>query len=161
MVQISLSLQKKSIYKIMKKPKRKRIDENIMMFEEWKDSEDYLIQSWFFATDKKIRQWFEDNVLNGFEFDDFQWTPSDTYLIYTGHLEFKEKTIEYKLDRILELEHVQESKVDQFETVLSGYAIEDFVMIGQLKQTVKDGDFNATWLASDIQKFKELYPSDD
>src|ERR1039458_7921969 len=102
MVQISLSLQKKSIYNIMKKNKRKRIDENIMMFEEWKDSEDYLIQSWFFATDKKIRLWFEDNVLNGFEFDDFQWTPSDTYLIYTGHLEFKEKTIEYKLDLILE-----------------------------------------------------------
>jgi len=146
----------------MRKPfKRKRLEESIMLFEEWKDSEDYLIQAWFFATNKKVRQWFEDKVLNGFQFDDFQWTASDTYLIYTAHLEFQEQVMEYKLDIILEFEHVKEGKVDQFEVVLSGYTIKDFVMVGQVKDTVKDSDFNATWLASLIQKFKELYPIDD
>lgn len=142
-----------------------RVDpDSIKLFEKWKESEDYLIQSWFMIKSKELKDWFDNQTkespLVGFTLNDFTWSQSDTYLIYTAFAEFSEKLYEYKLDFIVEMEKVVDGQVSDFELVLTGYNLNSDVL-GKTNKYIKTKDFNIDYLIAMIAEFKTLYANND
>lgn len=133
-----------------------KIDPNsIKLFKEWKESDDYLISFWFLNKEKEIKKWFENNELKGFEFDDYQWSANELYIIYNGHLEFHEETIEYRLDIVIDLKDIIDSQVTKLTIVLTSYEIEELKMINKIRKDIEDKEFNSGLLINMIAEIKE------
>ncbi len=134
--------------------------EDIMLFEEWKESEDYLIQSWFLARKKEVTEWFKKEELKGFTLGDFNWSQNGNYLIYTGFMEFSEEIMDYKLDIVVEFDKIVNGEVSTFNLVLSGYSVENPVLVGKTTEEIESAAFTIDWLIGAIAKFKELFPEE-
>lgn len=139
-----------------------KLNESVFkLFEEWKDSEDYLIQSWFKAQFDEADSWFKSDELKGFVLNDKYWSSDDNYLIYTGALEFSEETIDYKLDFIIEFEKVLKGLPSEFNLVLSGYTTDlDSILLGKLTKNVESSSFTIDYLINMISEFKEKYKNE-
>lgn len=138
-----------------------KINENIFkMFEEWKDSEDYLIQSWFKKTFDEVNKWFENNQLDGFIFNDANWSSNDNYLIYTGIIEFSEETIDYKLEFVIEYDKISDGIPTEFSLILTGYTLEDSILLGKLNKNLETTNFAIDFLINLISEFKDLYKNE-
>lgn len=131
---------------------------DIMMFEEWKESDDYQIQSWFMARKREVTEWFTKEELKGFTLEDFNWSQDGGGLIYTGCAEFGEEGTDYKLDMIVEFDNVAKGQVTQFTLVLSGYDAEDPVLLGKTTDEIDSASFTIDWMLGAIAKFKEAFP---
>lgn len=133
---------------------RKPNPNDVKLFEEFKESEDYLIQFWFNNKEKEIKNWFENNELKGFSFDDYQWTSNEIYSIYNGHIEFHEDTMEYKLDIIIELENAVNGKVTKLTLILTNYQLDELKMISKIRKDIDESDFTSELLINLISELK-------
>ncbi len=136
-------------------------EDDFKMFEAWKESEDYLIQSWFKKEFDEIAKWFDNAQLSGFTMNGFYWSSNDNYLIYTGVVEFSEDTADYKLDFVIDFESVSEGQPSEFNVIMSGYtATEDSTKLGKLQKKVENNNFTLDYLINMIAEFKQTYPNE-
>lgn len=134
-----------------------RINPNdIKIFEEWKETNDYLIQSWFLNQDKIIKKAFESNDLEGFEFDDFQWSGSDMYDIYNAHLEFHEENFEYKLELVIEPENFVDNEVNSLTIILTNFDVENQIPINKIQKDISGSDLTINTLIGLISEIKGM-----
>lgn len=117
-----------------------------MLREEFKDSNDYLMQKWFLEQKKQITSWFESNVMAGFNFDEFEWSSNDAYSVYSANLKFNNEKNEYAVDFLIDSEKVQEGQVEEWEISIRSYDAMTAELIGELKKTVKNSDWSAELL---------------
>lgn len=131
---------------------------DIMMFEEWKESDDYQIQSWFMERKREVTSWFTKAELKGFTLEDFSWSQDGGGLIYAGTAEFGEEGTDYRLDLLVEFDNVAKGQVTKFTLVLSGYEVEDPKIIGKTTDEIDSAEFTVDWLIGALAKFKETFP---
>lgn len=96
-----------------------------MLFEEWKDSNDYLIQQWFQQKKKQISEWFNKGELEDYEMIDWSQSSNDMYGIYTAKLSFFDPTFQYEWTFILDNQKVIEGQIDEWQIETRLYAIDD------------------------------------
>lgn len=135
---------------------RKINPNDIKLFEEWKETDDYLIQSWFRDKGKEIAEWFESNDLTGFEFDDYQWSANEIYDIYNGHLEFHEENTEYKLEIVIELDKAVGGVVSELTIILSNFDMEEQKLLNKLRKDINGEELTVNTLISMIGELKGM-----
>lgn len=117
-----------------------------MLREEFKDSNDYLMQKWFLEQKKQITSWFESNIMSGFNFDQFEWSSNDAYSVYSANLKFNNEKNEYAVDFLIDSEKVEDGQVEEWEISIRSYDAMTAELIGELKKTVKNSDWSAELL---------------
>lgn len=110
---------------------------NIMLFKEWKDSNDYLIQEWFVDKKQQITKWFESGELEGYQINGWSQSSNDLYSIYTAELAFFDPSFQFQWTFILDSNKVVEGKIDQWQIETRTFAVDD-IAGDELKKTVVD-----------------------
>lgn len=131
--------------------------DNVLIFEEWKDSTDYFIQSWFLEKKHHIEDIFKSESLDGFEYVDFEWSGDDIYSIYNGTLRFTEKNVDYRLDIVIQLSDVTDNNINKINIILSSFDTEKNMMLGKISKEISSDKFNDDFFINMISELKDSY----
>lgn len=130
------------------------------MLNEWKESSSYMYTKWFADLGKQLEQYFETDIYNELEFDEFEYDSTLLNAIQTGFLYFHEKEFQYKVEIIIDNEKVEEDEIIDVEFRLQGFRISDGENIGTVQTDTVVKDINEDLLINLINQFKEEYELD-
>lgn len=130
---------------------------DIRQFNEWKQSNDYLIQSWFQTKKKAMTEWFDTDAFKDITFDYFEFSESDANGIYMAQMYFNEVDVQFTLEMIIDAEKVIDGLVSEIQLNLKGYGTQSDDMLGMITKTVDEPALTTELLLNMITEFKTDY----
>lgn len=134
-----------------------------MLFNEFKDSNDYLMQKWFLDQKKQIELWFTDVIMLGYKLDLFDWISNDSYSMYTANLKFNNDKTEYVIDFEIDATKVVDGQVPEWILKIRAYDVDTTDLLAELDKTIQLSEWSIDTLMqliSDIDN-KVLGKEDD
>ena len=129
---------------------------DIMLFEEFKDSNDYLMQKWFIAQKKQIESWFASNSMTGFTLDLFDWISNDSYSMYTANLKFTNNKNEYSVDFEIQSDKVVDGQVPEWIVKMRSYDVNTGDLLAETDKTVQLSEWNVDALVQLIGDIDDI-----
>jgi len=125
----------------------------ILSFNEWKESDNYILDTFFQKINKESKTWFDNN--EELEYDDFEFDSNDIASIYVSTLTFHETDVQYKLNIIVDSEILDDQTIEKIDIELFAYSINDQSEIGSVKKNINPEDLNYDMLLQLINEIKK------
>ena len=133
------------------------MDLDIRQFNEWKQSPDFLVQTWFTNKKNTVKDWFATPAFKDITFDYFEFSESDANGIYLAQTYFSEGKTQYCLEMVIDADDVIDGLVSQITVNLKGYAGESNEMLGVKTEPLDEPSLTADKLIDMIAEFKTNY----
>ena len=133
---------------------------NVLMYNEWKESDDYKIQQWFINKKIEIEKWFNTDLLD-LEYDYFEFNSSNLYNVYIAELFINENLYQYKLQFMIDSDKYTDGVIETITLILHGFDKNTQKDLGILQRDdVNESDINSDLLLELINEFKMEYIDD-
>lgn len=124
---------------------------------EWKDSNDYLMQKWFKTKENDFAKSFESGILKDLEYDGFDYEDDDFRGIYYGTLSFNEPEYEWKVELVIDSTTVVSGLVAELDINLKCYDKGTTELINTVTKHVNEPDLNDQLIMQLVGEFKTLH----